>query len=396
MIVGQGQIDSVLNSRPEDRRAIIEEAAGILKYRKRREKAERRLEATEGNLLRLNDLLREVRRGLGPLQKQADAARRHDGVVDELRAIRLHLVGRELAGLQAKTTRLREQSHELAREEATIQARLRELDVSVLDAERALTDVGQGDVADALGRVEAIRERARGLRALVVERRRSLDRELAAAADEGVVETLVADAGAVRSELNALDPQSGALAEQGLEIETTERALADERAAFLDVTESDDPVAEAEAVRRELAARRDGLARIEEELARFDNRAQGIEQRQTQLSLELGAAAERLGNVEATLPNALTAADAAASHRGDAEERLAAAETTWREAESDASRWQARADALTQALDAASDAEAAAVLEGMVGVAGSLVNHLVIEPGAETAVAAAWVMPWAR
>ncbi|MGZ6953915.1 MAG: AAA family ATPase, partial [Acidimicrobiia bacterium] len=156
VIVGQGQLDTILNSRPEDRRAVIEEAAGILKYRKRREKAERRLEATEGNLIRLNDLLREVRRGLGPLQKQADAARRHDGVVAELGAIRLHLSGRELAGLQLKTTRLREQASELVREEAAIQGRLRELDVSVLDAERALTDVGQGDVGDALARVEAI------------------------------------------------------------------------------------------------------------------------------------------------------------------------------------------------------------------------------------------------
>ena len=389
VIVGQGQIDSVLNSRPEDRRAIIEEAAGILKYRKRREKAERRLEATEGNLLRLNDLLREVRRGLGPLQKQADAARRHDGVVDELRAIRVHLIGRELAGLQAKTGRLREQSHEFAREEATIQARLRELDVSVLDAERALTDVGQGDVADALGRVEAIRERARGLRALVIERRRSLERELAAAADEGVVETLVADAGAVRGELDALDPQSGELTERGLEVEAAERALTDARAAFASGEATDDPVAEAEAVRRELVARREGLARIEAELARFDSRAQGIQARQTQLSLELGDVSDRLGTVEATLPTAVEEAEAATRTRAQAEEQLSASETRWREAESDASRWQARADALNQALDAARDAEAAAVLDGMVGVAGALVNHLVIEAGAETAIASA-------
>ncbi len=389
VIVGQGQLDSILNSRPEDRRGIIEEAAGILKYRKRREKAERRLEATEGNLVRLNDLLREVRRGLGPLQKQADAARRHDGVVDELRGIRLHLVGRELAGLQAKTTRLKEQAHELAREEATIQARLRELDVSVLDAERSLTDVGQGDVADALGRIEAIRERSRGLRALVTERRRSLERELVAAADEGVVETLVADAGAVRAELDGLEPQSGQLAEQELEIEAAERTIADARRGFADVETADDPVAEAGAVRRELAARRDGLARIEDELARFDQRAQGIAQRQTQLQLELGQASDRLGSVEATLPNALAAAESAAATRAGSEAQLTTAETSWREAESEASRWQARADALAQALDAASDAEAVAVLEGMLGVAGSLVNHLVIEPGAEVAVAAA-------
>src|ERR671934_240436 len=64
VIVGQGQLDQILNARPEDRRAIIEEAAGILKYRKRKEKAERRLEATEANLLRLGDLHREVRRQL--------------------------------------------------------------------------------------------------------------------------------------------------------------------------------------------------------------------------------------------------------------------------------------------------------------------------------------------
>src|SRR6476660_7270652 len=91
VIVSQGQIDAVLNARPEDRRGIVEEAAGVLKYRKRRERAERRLESTEGNLLRLNDLLREVRRQLTPLQRQADAARRHGGLVEELHAIRIHL-----------------------------------------------------------------------------------------------------------------------------------------------------------------------------------------------------------------------------------------------------------------------------------------------------------------
>src|SRR3954454_12258603 len=91
VIVGQGQLDQILNARPEDRRAIIEEAAGILKYRKRKEKAERRLEATEANLLRLSDLLREVRRQLRPLERQAEAARRHGELVAELTAIRLHV-----------------------------------------------------------------------------------------------------------------------------------------------------------------------------------------------------------------------------------------------------------------------------------------------------------------
>ena len=94
VIISQGQIDAVLNARAEDRRLIIEEAAGVLKFRRRKEKAERRLTATEANLTRLQDLLREVRRQLRPLEKQADAARRHGDVVAELTALRIHLAGR--------------------------------------------------------------------------------------------------------------------------------------------------------------------------------------------------------------------------------------------------------------------------------------------------------------
>src|SRR4249920_3143140 len=100
VIVSQGQIDAVLNARPEDRRSIIEEAAGVLKFRRRKEKAERRLDATEASLLRLQDLLREVRRQLKPLERQADAARRHGDLVGELGALRLHLAGREISTLR--------------------------------------------------------------------------------------------------------------------------------------------------------------------------------------------------------------------------------------------------------------------------------------------------------
>src|SRR5215207_5895170 len=104
VIISQGQIDAVLNARPDERRQIVEEAAGVLKFRKRKEKAERRLEATEGSLLRVQDLLREVRRQLRPLERQAEAARRHGELDAELTALRLHLAGREITGLR---TRLR-------------------------------------------------------------------------------------------------------------------------------------------------------------------------------------------------------------------------------------------------------------------------------------------------
>ena len=227
MIVGQGQLDAVLNARPEDRRAIIEEAAGILKFRKRREKAQRRLEATEGNLLRLTDLLREVRRQLRPLERQADAARRHDGIVAELRSITLHLAGREIDRLADARAAPRRRRGELAREEQDLRVRLRTLDDAVLAAERALAVPGGDDVADLLARTEALRERSRGLTNLVAERRRGLERELAAVADEGVVETLVAEAARARVQLLAVDADSEALAPLRAEVDAAEARSAE-------------------------------------------------------------------------------------------------------------------------------------------------------------------------
>ena len=101
MIIGQGQLDTVLNARPEDRRAIIEEAAGVLKHRRRRERAERRLAGTAENLERLGDLVREVRRQIRPLERQAAAARSHATMAAELLAVRRYLAGAELAELDA-------------------------------------------------------------------------------------------------------------------------------------------------------------------------------------------------------------------------------------------------------------------------------------------------------
>src|SRR5271166_6697817 len=102
VIVSQGQLDSVLQARPEDRRMVIEEAAGVLKHRRRRERAERRLAGTAENLERLGDLVREVRRQIRPLERQAAAARSHDTVASELLAVRRWLAGSELADLTAR------------------------------------------------------------------------------------------------------------------------------------------------------------------------------------------------------------------------------------------------------------------------------------------------------
>ena len=198
VIVGQGQLDTILNASPAERRAIVEEAAGILKFRRRKERAERRLVATEANLLRLQDTLREVRRQLAPLQRQAEAAQRHGTVAAELRAIRLYLAGHQLAGYQTRLERLADEHETLSGRDRELHEQLDTLDQAVLDAELSLTVLGVEGLAEWVAHVEALRERGRGLAALLAEKRRGLERELAAAADVGVVETLVADAVALR------------------------------------------------------------------------------------------------------------------------------------------------------------------------------------------------------
>ena len=93
VIISQGHLDAILEARPEDRRSVIEEAAGVLKFRRRRERSERRLASTEENLERLFDLVREVKRQIRPLERQAAAARSYSGLADELRAVRLSTAG---------------------------------------------------------------------------------------------------------------------------------------------------------------------------------------------------------------------------------------------------------------------------------------------------------------
>ncbi len=174
VIVSQGQIDAVLNARPEERRQIVEEAAGVLKYRKRKEKAERRLESTEGSLLRVQDLLREVRRQLRPLERQAEAARRHGELDAELTALRLFLAGREITGLRSRLTTLATDRHAFTTAEHEVKSELARLDTDVMATEARLAAAGGADLGDDLARAEQLRERARGLAAVVGERRRAL------------------------------------------------------------------------------------------------------------------------------------------------------------------------------------------------------------------------------
>ena len=388
VIVGQGQLDAVLNARPEDRRAIVEEAAGILKFRKRRERAERRLEATEGNLLRLNDLLREVRRQLTPLQRQADAARRHGGLVEELRAIRLHLAGHEIAGLQARR-RAPPRPGRRARATARrpVRGRLRDLDVAVLDAEHALTAAGHGDLADALTRVESLAGAGRRLRARCSTRRRAAcERELAAVADEGVFETLVADAAEVRRQLDELEAASATLAEERAAVERAEYDLAAAHRAFAESRDARTPTPMTCAW---LAASSRPDARRWPASTPSSTRVAGAPRAARARALDALAAEHHELERDARAHRRRAAGSRAGDRGGPRgrrprdDRRAPTPRPPCAPPRPTPARWQARAEALAAALDRRATATPPRSLAGLPGVVGPLVDHLEIDAGAE-------------
>lgn len=124
VIVGQGKLSEILESRPEDRRAFIEEAAGVLKHRKRKEKAVRKLDAMSANLARLTDLTTELRRQLKPLGRQAEMAQRAARIQADLRDARLRLAADDLVTRQAEFTGTTDTEAALRREHDEAAARL--------------------------------------------------------------------------------------------------------------------------------------------------------------------------------------------------------------------------------------------------------------------------------
>jgi chromosome segregation protein len=391
VIVSQGQIDAVLNARPEERRLIIEEAAGILKYRKRKEKAERRLSATEGNLTRLGDLLREVRRQLRPLERQADAARRHGDLVAELQALHLFLAGRELTTLRRRLSDGGAARAELATEDNLLRRTLAELDTGVLAAEAELGHTGGDDLGDALVRFESLREKARGLAAVLAERRRGIDRERGAFVDQAVIATLEAEATRLAAELAAADAEALALAPQRDELVQAQTALADARAGFEREWAEGIPAPTGRAAegRGELAALRSGVDRGEQELARARARLATLQEKLDRLDAEatrLRSEAEAAEQVEGPLVERLASAEQA---RATAEQRVAEAEAGLRAADGDRHAWTARAEALGLALDQARSRAGAERLASVDGVVGTLLDLVEIDPGWEAAVEAA-------
>ncbi|MDZ7675958.1 MAG: chromosome segregation protein SMC [Acidimicrobiales bacterium] len=391
VIIGQGQIDAVLNAKPTDRRMIIEEAAGVLKYRKRKEKAERRLQATEANLTRVQDLLREVRRSLRPLERQAEAARRHGALVDELGTLRKFLAGRELAQLRTRRENATQDRAAHAGEDETLAARLGELDTKVLAAETELNELGGADLGDELTRFEALRERGRGLAALLAERERSLAKERESSVDAALIASLETDQANLRSALDSLDNAANTLLPDAEEVEQAEAGLAEARAQFEErwgdgVTATSGEAAEA---RGELNGLRKSIEQARAELDRYDTRTQTLGDKHARLVAEVDRLRAEIADAESALPELEAERARTAEAEAEAEADLETAATELADAEADRRSWIARSDALAEALDAARSAAGAERLAEVDGVIGTLLDLVEVDSGWEPAFEAA-------
>ncbi|HEX6969157.1 MAG TPA: chromosome segregation protein SMC, partial [Micromonosporaceae bacterium] len=397
VIVGQGQLDAVLHAKPEERRAFIEEAAGVLKHRKRKEKALRKLDAMQTNLNRLTDLTAELRRQLKPLGRQAEVARRAALIQANLRDARLRLLADDLATLRATLAKeiadeaaLRERRSRVEQEYLAVQQRLAELEAELAeDAPRLAA------AQDAWYRLSALQERFRSTEQLARERLRHLsvtpdDERPGRDPDE-----LAAEAEEVRAQeaelREALTEDQVRLAEAVEQRQELERQLAEAERALV-------------AAAKAIADRREGLAKLagqvssarartssaDEEISRLTTAHVDAMSRAERAQAELDAVAAE--STEADRDNAELDeryAEAVAAHE-EAVAEVRALSDAERAAEKDAATWKAREEALALGLRRKDGAGALlATADRVPGLLGSLAELLTVEPGHEAALAAA-------
>ncbi len=400
VIVGQGQLDSILHATPEDRRGFVEEAAGVLKHRKRKEKALRKLDSTEGNLTRLSDLLTEIRRQLKPLGRQAEVARKAAVVQADVRDARARLLADDL--VTARTAL----EQELA-DESVLLERRQEVETAVARAregEAALEAALREDLPALAAAQETwfalsgLRERLKGTASLAGERVRNAQ-ESAATADGASSgrdpEQLLAEAERVRVQEREI----------AAEVDRNRTGLDDALAARQQAEEGHQ--AEERRVSgllRAAADRREGLARLHGQVNALKSRAAAADDevgRLTEARQEALTRADRAQRDFTSLETRVAGLDAgeegldaehegAASAYADLDERLAKTREEAQTAERDRGALAARKEALELGLNRKDGAGALlAASDSVSGLLGSVAALLSVRAGYETAVAAA-------
>jgi chromosome segregation protein len=157
-IMEQGRTAQLLNSRPEDRRSIFEEAAGITKYKAQKKEALRKLEYTESNLLRVSDIIKEVKRQIGSLQRQAGKARRYQSLMEDLRVLDTHLSHRTYVDLERSITEVAEKVEQSADARALYEREIAEQEVEVAGAREQVSSL-DAEVEGARDHLQTLRNR---------------------------------------------------------------------------------------------------------------------------------------------------------------------------------------------------------------------------------------------
>ena len=399
VIVGQGQLDTVLRATPEERRGFIEEAAGVLKHRKRKEKALRKLETMEVNLARVADLTTEIRRQLGPLGRQAEAARRAQVIQTDARDARFRLLADDLVQLTSALEQEVADETALLRRRAALEEELVTARAAIAEQERQAAEAAP--LVSAAGRrfvsLRSVADRLESTASVAAERVRLLgqddEHETTSGRDPEQLRQQAAAARADEERLRA-------------EIAEITARLADATAAREAAEQAHS--AEVERIQRLIRAaadRREGLARLTGQVGARQSKVEAAQAEVGRLEGVIARAEERATEAEQAFRRLeATIVDAEGSEAGldDAYEQAsathAAAEaevTRWvdaeRAAERDRGAAQARVEALELSLRRKDGAQALrdAAGEGGPTILGSIAELITVSGGHEASIAAA-------
>ncbi|RFA22012.1 chromosome segregation protein SMC [Subtercola boreus] len=391
VIVGQGQLDAVLHATPEGRRGFIEEAAGILKHRRRKEKTERKLEAMQANLTRLSDLAGELRRQLKPLGRQAEVAKEAQSIASVVRDARARLLADEVVTLRTALDDHSRTENERRTERIVLQERLEQNQLRL----GRIVEAQDGDAVDLARRtafgLESVQERLRGLYTLANQRLALLGSEPGGReTGPGVTPTMVA---APRDEVVRLTGDV-VVAEQAF---ATAQQLT--RAARLALDAADEQIAaqsalvsrhdlEISKLTGQLESANSRLAAVRGEDLRQANALDAAALRREALQIEFTALEAQAATADAgetNLDEIYEFAQAAVFEaEGGIEQLRDALHTHERERDALAAKTSALSMALGQ-----KDGSSELAASGVAGVRGLVADHVQVEPGFEVAIAAA-------
>jgi chromosome segregation protein len=280
----QGKIDMILSSRPEDRRAVFEEAAGITKYKSQKKEALRKLEATEANLLRIGDVIKEVKRQIGSLQRQAGKARRYQALHADLRVLDTHYSKKQLAKIEADLAHCRAQIEKIAMSEQTARAKI-DRDESELAEERRALDKIDVEIADIRAEAQRLQSEIAANKSRIEFNRQRKD-ELA-----DLIERARGD---IDSAENKRKQHAAQIQESDALIEKTQRLLQSKQSELAKVTELLDKLrarrearqAERESVSASLSKYEARVDALEDDLAGISARREVTEEQIRQISTD--------------------------------------------------------------------------------------------------------------